>query len=92
MTRLRFVKPWSTYRPGDTMDTASPWTVECMVRTHKVCVVDNAVTLESPIVEEPVIVESEIRAVDAPPRDKMVRAAGRAKTRKGPRIAPTEPE
>ena len=75
MTRLRFVKPWSTYRVGDTIDTESPWTVERMVRTHRVCVVDRSVTLDSPIADEPVVAASEIRAVDAPPADKMMRRA-----------------
>ena len=62
------------------METESPWTVERMVRTHGVCVVDRSVTLGSPIVDEPVVAASEIRAVDAPPADKMMRR-GRAKGR-----------
>jgi hypothetical protein len=82
MTRLRFIKPWSTYRPGDTMDTESQFTVERMVRTHGVCVVDRSVTLDSPIADEPVVAESQIRAIEAAPRDKMVRAAGKMKKQK----------
>lgn len=64
--RLRFIKPWSTYRIGDVMVTESPTTVEVMVNKYKLAVlVDEprrfesvrpktsvaVLKLESPIVE-----------------------------------------
>ena len=82
MTRLRFTRPWSTYRAGDTMETGSPVTVERLVRMHGVCVVESAVTLSSPLADG-------VKALDASPADKMIRAAGKAKMR---RIAPAEPK
>ncbi len=88
MTRLRFIKPWSTYRVGDTMDTES-WTTVCrLVTTHGVAEIEpvNAtlfgtsaiaarVTLDSPLAPD-------AKAIDEAPADKMVRVAGKAKMRR----------
>jgi hypothetical protein len=88
MTRLRFIRPWSTYRVGDTMDTES-WTTVCrLVTTHGVAQIEpvgatlfgssaiaSQVTLDSPLVPD-------VKAIDEAPADKMVRAAGKAKMRR----------
>ena len=79
MTRLRFVKPWSTYRPGDTMDTESPFTVERMVRTYGICEVIDASGAAVPLPP----IEPEDKAIEEPLKDKMVHAAGKAKMRRG---------
>lgn len=75
MTRLRFIKNWSTYRPGDYMETESPFTVERMVRTYGLAeVVDDG----GAVVPLPPI-EPEDKAVEEPAKDKMVRRARKKK-------------
>lgn len=75
MTRLRFVKAWSTYRPGDYMETASPFTVERMVRTYGLAEVVNEAGAVIPLPP----IEPEDKAIEEPVRDKMVRRARKKK-------------
>lgn len=77
MTRLRFIKPWSTYRPGDTMETNSPHTVDRLVRTYGLAEV---VSDKGAVVESAQVVET--RAFTEPAENKMIAEPKKTKTRK----------
>jgi hypothetical protein len=84
--KLRFLKPWSTYMPGQIMLTDSPVTVYRLVSVHQVAEIVPAfetqvVRVESTMAKT-VTLDSPIKDIGAPPKDKMVRAAGKAKMRR----------
>jgi len=59
MPRLKFIKAWSTYKPGDIMETNSPATVLWLVNRYGFAVIE-----EVPKVE--------IKQIEAAPKNKMI--------------------
>lgn len=79
MTKLRFIKPWGPYKPGDIKDNASGSTIHWLVDVYKFAVIkSDEPTIPEPIPEpEP---ERDIyKYVRKPQQHKMVTRAPKAK-------------
>lgn len=80
--KIRFLQPWSTYKPGDTMDTESWPTICRLCGVHKVAelVGDEFILVPMSALQPPKPEPApEDKAVVEAPRDKMVRRARKSK-------------
>jgi len=76
MTKLRFIKAWGPYKPGDIKEAESPVTIHWLVKVYKFAVIEP----DTPAKIEPVPVKTEPvpdlnKYIRKPQRDKMVRQA-----------------
>ena len=75
MVKLRFIKPWGTYKPGDLLESRNANTVHMLVNIYKFAVIeqDNPVATAEPSgVVTDVAVPKFIRQA---PKDKMTRSS-----------------
>lgn len=79
MTRLRFIKYWGPYKPGDTHEPKNANTVHMLIDVYKLAVIepDNPVATAEP---DPFITDvTALKYLRKPQRNKMVAGPPKAK-------------
>jgi hypothetical protein len=76
MTKLRFIKPWGPYKPGETKETDQKSTIHWLVDVYKFAVIE---TPDNPIATAPpddtITDTTAQKFIRNAPRDKMTKSS-----------------